>query len=216
MRYHLFVLLLSLVSTVHAHSWSHDWVVEAESSDSRVEFFGDTVGIRTPAGLTLWRKQPMSTPFTLTYEAMVVKNDSTERLSDLNCFFLATDPASSDGNVFERLAERHGVFANCSQMQLYYVGYGGNWNTTTRFRRYNGQPNPPLLQEYTDSAHLLQANRWYRIRIEADDSRIRYYIDEELLFEYSDPQPLHFGWFGFRTTWSHCLLRAFSATFSTN
>ena len=38
---------------------------------------------------------------------------------------------------------------------------------------------------------------------------VRYYINEELLFEYADPQPLVRGWFGFRTTWSHCRLRNF-------
>lgn len=216
MRTLLSAILLWSAFTMQAQDCSSEWEVEAESSDSRIEYIGDTVDIRTPAGLTLWRKQPMTVPFVLEYEAMVVQTDSTERLSDLNCFFLATDPAVPDGSVFERLAQRHGVFANCSQMQLYYVGYGGNWNTTTRFRRYNGQPNPPLLQEYTDSAHLLCPNKWYKIRIEAHDSRIRYFIDEELLFDYTDPQPLERGWFGFRTTWSHCLLRAFSVTFAPN
>ena len=119
------------------------------------------------------------------------------------------DPAVDDGNVLARLSERNGVFKNASTLQLYYLGYGGNSNTTTRFRRYNGQPQPPLIQEYTDAAHLLRPNHWYRIRIEATPSRTRYYIDEELLIDYADPQPLLRGWFGFRTTWSHSIVRHF-------
>lgn len=210
MRLALSIFFLFLCSVTQAQDLSSDWEVEAESPASHLSFFTDSIEIFTPAGLTLWRKQPFRAPFMLEYEAMVVVKDSTDRLSDLNCFFLATDPSVSGGSVLERIDERGGVFANCSQMQLYYVGYGGNWNTTTRFRRYNGKPNPPLLQEYTDSAHLLQPNQWYHIRIEANGSRVRYYINEELLFDYTDLQPLQFGWFGFRTTWSHCLIRDFS------
>ncbi len=154
----------------------------------------------------------MSVPFTLEYEAMVVVRDSTDRLSDLNCFWLATDPTAPDGSVLTHIPRRNGVFKNASTLQLYYLGYGGNYNTTTRFRRYNAQPQPPLLQEYTDPPHLLCPNHWYRIRIEASLTRTRYYIDDELLIHYDDPHPLLRGWFGFRTTWSHCKIRHFRAT----
>lgn len=185
------------------------WEIETENSDTHIVFYSDSLELWTSAGLTLWWRQPMSVPFTLEYEAMVVLRDSTDRLSDLNCFWLATDPAVPDGSVFTHLSERKGIFRNASTLRLYYLGYGGNYNTTTRFRRYDGQPQPPLLQEYTDSAHLLRSNHWYRIRIEATASRTRYYIDEELLIDYADPCPLLRGWFGFRTTWSHCKIRGF-------
>ena len=203
------VLCLLLGSITLAAQRADHWEVEAESTDTHLEFSDEMVELWTSAGLTLWWCQPMTVPFTIDYEAMVVKRDSSDRLSDLNCFWLATDPGVADGNVMTRLAERDGVFARASSLQLYYVGYGGNWNTTTRFRRYNGRPQPPLLAEFTDSAHLLHPNKWYRIRIEATRVRTRYYINEELLFEYADPQPLVRGWFGFRTTWSHCRLRNF-------
>lgn len=185
------------------------WEIEAESVDTHLEFREDTIEIWTSAGLTLWRRQPMSVPFVITYEAMVCQRDTTDRLSDLNCFWLATDPSVPDGSVFARMDERRGIFGRAATLQLYYMGYGGNWNTTTRFRRYNAEPQPPLLVEYTDSAHLLQPNHWYSIRIEATSARTRYYIDGQLLVDYTDPNPLLHGWFGFRTTWSHCLLRRF-------
>ncbi|MBQ8050587.1 MAG: hypothetical protein IJ197_03310 [Bacteroidaceae bacterium] len=203
------LVLLTLVLSAFATQAQNLWEVEAESADTHLLVYDDSVEIHTSAGLTLWWRQPISVPFTLHYEAMVVQRDSTDRLSDLNCFWLATDPTVPDGNVLTRITERNGVFAQASSLQLYYVGYGGNWNTTTRFRRYNGRPHPPLLAEYTDSAHLLRPNEWYRIRIEATTSRTRYYINEELLFDYADPEPLQRGWFGFRTTWSHCLIRGF-------
>ena len=188
------------------------WEIETENADTHVAFYADSLELWTSAGLTLWWRQPMSVPFTLEYEAMVVVRDSTDRLSDLNCFWLATDPTVPDGSVLTHIPHRNGVFKNASTLQLYYLGYGGNSNTTTRFRRYNGQPQPSLIQEYTDAAHLLRPNHWYRIRIEATPSRTRYYIDEELLIDYADPQPLLRGWFGFRTTWSHCKIRHFRVT----
>ena len=200
-------ILNSQSSILNPQSPNNLWEVEAESTDTHLEIYEDSVEIWTSAGLTLWWRQPMSVPFTLEYEAMVVLRDSTDRLSDLNCFWLATDPTVPDGNVFTHIPERKGIFRNASTLLLYYLGYGGNYNTTTRFRRYNGQPQPPLLQEYTDSAHLLRPNHWYRIRIEATSSHTRYYIDEELLIDYTDPRPLLRGWFGFRTTWSHCKIR---------
>ena len=201
-------LLLLTANTLLSQTSPH-WEVEAESADTHLEIYADSVEIWTPAGLTLWWSQPVSVPCTLEYEAMIVQRDSTDRLSDLNCFWLATDPNAPDGNVLTHIQQRNGIFARAATMQLYYVGYGGNWNTTTRFRRYNAKPQPPLLQEYTDSAHLLRSNHWYHIRIEATQARTRYFIDDELLFDYSDPIPLLHGWFGFRTTWSHCMIRHF-------
>ncbi len=205
------IALLLLTATTVLSQTKDSWKVEAESEDSRLDFRHDTIEIRTPAGLTLWWRQELTTPCVIEYEAMVVVRDSTDRLSDLNCFWMATDPECFDGSIFRHLKERRGVFKNASSMQLYYVGYGGNSNTTTRFRRYNGRPNPPLLQEYTDSAHLLQPNVWYRIRIETRYQRTSYYVNDELLFDYADPKSLTRGWFGFRTTWSHCLIRRFRA-----
>jgi len=207
----LIVILLLLAAAPVQSQPDKLWEVEAESEDVRLDFRHDTVEIRTPAGLTLWWRKELTVPCVIEYEAMVVVCDSTDRLSDLNCFWMATDPAERDGNVFARIGERGGAFKNASSLQLYYVGYGGNHNTTTRFRRYFGKPNPPLVQEYTDSAHLLRPNHWYRIRIETRYQHTRYYIDDELLFDYADPKSLTRGWFGFRTTWSHCMIRRFQA-----
>ncbi len=201
--------LLALVLALPLMAQEDLWEIETERSDTHLQFRDDTVEIWTSAGLTLWRRQPMSVPCVIEYEAMVAQRDTADRLSDLNCFWLATDPTVPDGNVLTHMKQRGGVFRNAYTLQLYYVGYGGNWNTTTRFRRYDGQDIPPVLVEYTDTAHLLRPNHWYRIRIECTASHTRYYVDGECLVDYADPKPLRRGWFGFRTTWSHTLLRGF-------
>lgn len=79
----------------------------------------------------------MSGNVTIEYDACVaVEGKPDDRLSDLNCFWMASDPKASD--IWKRMNWRNGVFVNCYSLQLYYLGYGGNYNSTTRFRRYDG------------------------------------------------------------------------------
>ena len=191
-------------------SFDSYWTVESESLDYKVEFAGEGVEILAPKGLTMWYRKPMEGDCVIEYDARVMQERAGDRLSDLNCFWMASDPGAED--IFARAAQRSGVFANCATLQLYYVGYGGNYNSTTRFRRYNGMPAPALLQEYTDPEHLLQPNHWYHIRLACQGGRVTYTIDGQTLFDYTDPQPLTSGWFGFRTTLSRTQFKGFKCT----
>lgn len=193
------------------------WVIEAEGEAYDTRFMNDTLEIIAPKGLTLWRKEKMTGNVTISYYARVMdEGRPCDRLSDLNCFWMASDPKAR--SVFDRMKDRQGIFTNCYGLQLYYVGYGGNSNTTTRFRRYNGNEQgkehpdarPAILKEYTDQAHLLHPNRWYYIVLKRNGNRIRYFIDDECLVDYTDPTPLTEGWFGFRTTWSRTQITGFS------
>ena len=91
---------------------------------------------------------------------------------------------------------------------------GGNYNSTTRFRRYDGNEaaimeaglRPSILKEYTDAEHLLKANHWYHIKITNENNRVSYYIDGKRLVDFRDTEPLTEGWFGFRTTLSRTRL----------
>ena len=195
------------------------WQVESESPDYKVTFSGDTCEILSPKGLTLWRKEKMQQGMTVEYDACVVDEGKPgDRLSDMNCFWLASD--SHAMGLFSRAQWRSGIFTRCYTLQMYYLGYGGNHNTTTRFRRYDGNEagvedaskRPAILKEYTDTAHLLKANHWYHIKIESTlTGRTRFYIDGECIVDYLDPQPLKEGWFGFRTTLSRTRITNFKA-----
>ena len=195
------------------------WTVESESADYKVSFNGDTADIVAPKGLTLWRKEKMKRGqrIVVEYDACVVDNGNEgDRLSDLNCFWMATDNKHPD-DIFKRASWRQGVFTRCYNLKTYYLGYGGNSNTTTRFRRYDGdergiddgQYRPAILKEYTDKDHLLKPNHWYHIRIVNEHNRVSYEIDGERLVDFRDASPLTEGWFGFRTTWSHTRITHF-------
>lgn len=192
------------------------WKVESESPDYEVSFSGDTCEILSPKGLTLWRKEKMSGNVVIEYDACVVDEGKPgDRLSDLNCFWMASDPQAKD--IWQRMDWRQGEFLKCYSLQLYYLGYGGNYNSTTRFRRYDGNQagvsdaaqRPGILKEYTDQAHLLKANKWYHIRLVNKGNRVQYYIDGERLVDFNDPRPLAEGWFGFRTTLSRTRITNF-------
>ena len=192
----------------NARSFDKRWYVESESPDYKVSVDKGTVEILSPKGLTMWFRKEMKGNIVIEYDARVMEEREGDRLSDLNCFWMASDP--EEGSVFARSSERNGVFANCAQMQLYYVGYGGNHNSTTRFRRYYGKPNPAIVTEYKDPQHLLKANHWYHIKLVCKDGNVQYWIDGEQLVDYDDAAPLTHGWFGFRTTLSRTQFKNFT------
>jgi hypothetical protein len=225
MRKIVVMLMISLAIQVHAKVSGLDarqfkkyWQVESESPDYRVSFSGDTCEILSPKGLTLWRKEKMKAGMTVEYDACVVdEGKDGDRLSDMNCFWLASDPNAKD--LWVRAAWRNGIFVRCYTLQMYYLGFGGNHNTTTRFRRYEGDEagvedatrRPAILKEYTDADHLLKANRWYHVKIESKMGHTRFFIDGECIVDYFDPRPLESGWFGFRTTLSRTRITNFRA-----
>lgn len=171
-----------------------NWLAEDESGEMVMEAHGDTLDIVSPKGLTFWYERLFSGEYEISYRTcMPMDGCGHDRLSDMNCFWAATDPQHKD-DISARAVERNGVFPRYNMLDLFYVGYGGNENTTTRFRRYYGskygQPDntvKPLIKEYTDSAHLLIPGKWYSVRIAVTSDSTSFHIDGEKLFE----APLH-------------------------
>ncbi|TGX40875.1 Tat pathway signal sequence domain protein [Sphingomonas naasensis] len=184
-----------------------DWRIEAEQA-ARVSF-GDTIDIETPAGLSLWYTRELRGPVAIEFDALAVsEGGANDQVSDLNAFWMARDPQARGGSVFAR--KRSGAFADYDDLTTYYVGIGGNRNTTTRFRRYVGQPgNRPLLPEHdlADAANLLVPNRWTHVRLIADARHIAVERDGRQIFALDDAQPYRKGWFALRTTKSHLRIR---------
>lgn len=187
------------------------WVVE-QMPGGRVSAGGGVLVIDDADGCTVWWKEKLTAPVTISYVATVVnRGGAHDRVSDLNCFWLATDPLHPD-DLFAAGHGRTGKFETYDRLLTYYVGQGGNENTTTRFRRYAGDGTKPLLPAYDrrERAVLLEGNRAYRITIEARaDGTVQYLRDGELIFTFSDPAPLRSGWFGIRTVHSRLEIRDF-------
>jgi hypothetical protein len=185
------------------------WTPELEKP-GKVEARDGVLTVDVPAGCTLWFRHELSGGILIEYEArMVQAGGVNDRVSDLNAFWMATDSRSPD-DLFA--TKRSGKFSDYNQLRTYYVGQGGNSNTTTRFRRYIGDAEErPLLAEHDlrSPEFLLRPNVWQRVRLVAIGNRIQYYRDQRLIFDHRDPEPYTRGHFGFRTTASHVQLRRF-------
>jgi hypothetical protein len=196
---------------LHADDFRHGldkWVLEAEKP-AKVSAQGGVLDIDTPAGLTLWFRPELIGPVVIQYDAQAVAaGGPNDRVSDLNAFWMARDV----GGGSPLATPRTGAFADYDTLKTYYVGQGGNANTSTRFRRYVGRPGErPLLpqHDHAAAAEMLVSNRWQTVRLVADGGRIQYWNDDRKLFELNDAEPYTRGWFGLRTTLSHLRVRRF-------
>lgn len=195
-----------LYTTEFTHGLA-DFVIEQEQP-AVVSAEKGRLDIDAPAGVTVWLNKKLTGPLSIEFDAVAIQQGGpNDRVSDLNCFWMA-DNAGRTGDLFK--TPRTGTFADYDTLKCYYVGYGGNANSTTRFRRYIGEKsNRPLRpgDEYTDARHLLKPNTSVHIRLIADGHRIEYWRDGEKLFAMDDARPYREGWFGFRTVKSHLELR---------
>lgn len=176
------------------------WVVEQQPGGTVTARDGKLI-IADQGGCTVWFRPRLTAPVVITYAARM---SSAARVSDLNCFWMADDPARP-ADLFAAGHRRDGRFATYDTLRTYYVGYGGNANTTTRFRRYDGTGARPLAAEHDLGAaeYLLQPDHTYQITLIATaDGRVQYLRDGTVIFDFRDPEPLTGGWFGFRTVLS--------------
>src|SRR5690606_2709702 len=171
------------------------WIAEiAPEPNSAVYVADGKLWLDTYGGVTVWLNRELEGNMAIEYDrTVVVDSGVNDRLSDLNQFWMATDPSNS------QLFSRSGVFESYDSLSLYYVGMGGNTNTTTRFRKYNGDGTKPLLYEHD---RMLEANHTYHIRTAVIDGVTTFSVDGQVLFTHTDPAPLTSGYFGFRSTYS--------------
>ncbi|MDF2193676.1 DUF6250 domain-containing protein [Paraflavitalea sp. CAU 1676] len=177
-----------------ANTWRVEMMPAAASS---VYTKNGQLIIDTKNGVTVWLNKKLEGNILIEYRrTVVIEGGANDRLSDLNQFWMASDPRNPQH------FSRNGVFETYDSLQLYYVGMGGNTNTTTRFRKYEGNGNKPLLQEWLDKDHLLQANSFYRAQTIVLNGLTQFIVNGIPYFTWKDPAPLTTGHFGFRSTWS--------------
>ncbi len=183
------------------------WVVEQVEGGTTTIVDGK-LDVTDSGGCTVWFQKKLAGAIMLEYEAtMIDQGGPHDRVSDLNCFWMAIDPKNPD-NLFADTG-RQGKFGKYHPLRLYYVGYGANENTTTRFRRYPGGGDRPCLVDLSDKKFMNVANKTVKIQIIADGKRIQFWRDQELVTDYEDANPYTDGWFGFRTVRNHMQLDNF-------
>jgi hypothetical protein len=180
--------------------------VETQISNNEVQIKDGALDINAVKGATVWFKEKLFAPLEIEYKAVVVdEGGSNDRVSDLNCFFMALDPFCP-GNILNCPDSlRTGKFRDYHRLRTYYVGYGGNDNTTTRMRRYPGfSGERPMLPEHDKGyPELISPNDTIAITIKVNENNITYSHYGKVIFKMNDPLPYQEGWFAFRTVRNH-------------
>ncbi|MGA2440402.1 MAG: DUF6250 domain-containing protein [Tepidisphaeraceae bacterium] len=188
---------------------SGQWKCELENGGSVTPGEG-RLDIDVPAGASVWFKPLLQGPVLIQYDATVIKaGGPNDRVSDLNCFWMARDSRNLP-DIFA--VHRSGKFEDYNQLLTYYVGLGGNGNTTTRFRRYIGDAvQRPLLPQYDlrGRQDMIAPNVSQLIQLLACNQIVQYYRDGKRIFDFHDDHPYTSGWFAFRTTKNHMQIRHF-------
>jgi hypothetical protein len=189
----------NILHTENFSSGFSNWNVEFEKPDSSsIQVVDGKLDVSAARGATIWYKHKLKGDIMIIYDVIVMNNGGkNDRVSDLNAFWMATDPANKKEIV------RDGKFSSYDNLNLYYAGVGGHYNKFTRFRKYSSDGNKPVLKEYSDAAHLLKGNTVYEVKIIVHNGIVRYFINDELYWELKDDKPYTEGFFGFRTTMSH-------------
>ncbi len=177
-----------------------------------VKFADGALEIEDRGGCTIWYKLRLTAPVEIEYDVTVIaKGGPSDRASDVNCFWMADEARAPEAVPLTVPRKRSGKFSEYDSLLTYYVGMGGNNNTTTRFRRYDGTGARPLMAEHDlrRPEVLLTPNATYRIRLVARDGQAEFWRDGKRIFSFKDPQPLKSGWFGIRTVNSHLRISGF-------
>lgn len=207
------------------HTGLQHWRLEAEDDRAVVSAEGGVLDIATPAGLSLWWREPLDGDYAIRFTALALPAPASAgphagRLSDLNMFWNALEADGSEPYP------RSGKFAGYDTLPTYYVGFGANANTTTRLRLYTGSErrllagfaDGPIAEPgelpMTQQTRLLTAKP---ISIEivsrrpsaADPIHLRWSADSNEVFTRADPNPRLRGYFALRTTASRLQIRDF-------
>jgi hypothetical protein len=193
----------SKMNVIYSDNFDSDlsnWNIDLEKPEtSTVKIIDGKLDVSTSIGATIWFKTKLSGNIIITYDVKVMdEGGSFDRVSDLNAFWMATNPSKLPNSI-----QRDGKFASYDNLNLYYAGVGGHYNTFTRFRKYNGIEDKTILKEYSDKEHLLIGNKSYSVKIVVNNGHIQYFLNGELYWDFQDERPYKEGFFGFRTSKSH-------------
>ena len=180
------------------HWAGENWRVEQEAATpaSSIKQKPDgSLFIQAHKGMTLWLLHPLAGNYTLTLDRTLLPSAPACRLSDMNFFWAAHEPDGTLPRV------RDGALASYNTLVLLYAGIGGNANTTTRFRWYDGSGARLLLQESTQPQDLLQAAHTYHFTLRVNKNTSTILMDGKKVFAHTLPAGPA-GYFGIRTVGS--------------
>lgn len=189
--------------------------IETEINANEVTIKNGALDIDAIKGATVWLKDKLTAPIKIEYTAIVLNEGGpNDRVSDLNCFFMAIDPMCPSNITSCADSIRTGRFRDYHRLRTYYVGYGGHDNTTTRMRRYIGYTGErPVLEEHDIGfPEIIKPNEPIRVKIRVLGNIITYSHNDKIIFTMNDTLPYNEGWFAFRTVRNHLQIQDLKIT----
>ena len=107
---------------------TNNWTAEFEKPEtSSLKIVEGKLDVSSSAGATVWFKTKLSGNIMITYDETIIDaGGANDRVSDMNVFWMATDPANPNGMI-----KRDGKFSSYDNLNLYYAGVGGHYNKFT-------------------------------------------------------------------------------------
>lgn len=187
-----------------------NWTVE-QVEGGTVQLKNGKLEINDRKGCTVWLNRKLPSDFKIVFDVVMIDSGGIyDHVRDLNFFFKAIDPLSPE-DIFVHSGSRAGIFRNYHKLRTYYIGYGGNRNTTTRFRKYPGDGSRPLLPEHDlrEKKYLNVPNLTRNVEIICNKNKIIFKVDGLVVFDITDIDAFNDGWFGFRTVDNHMTIDNF-------
>jgi hypothetical protein len=181
-----------------------NWIIE-QVTGGTTEIKDGKLDVNDKNGCTIWLNHKLPRNFRVIFDVVMIDNGGIyDHVRDLNFFFKAVDPMVPE-NIFANSEKRAGIFANYNHLRTYYIGYGGNRNSSTRFRKYPGDGSRPLLPSHdlSDEKYLNIANLKRHVEITCHMNKITFKVDELVVFDIDDENAFSEGWFAFRTVDNH-------------
>lgn len=160
---------------------------------------GHLIGRWRDGGSTLWCRENFEGDVLVEFEGRILSPDDswvTEDLPEggknLNLNFHTTGPDGEDILDVYRHLQAEGTGPN-GRGDDQYQGYFLTW--TFRHARLRRSPGYENVQE--NRSFLPEIGTSYRFRLLRQKGRLRYWINDTLIFDYTDPQPWQRGKIGF-------------------
>ena len=188
------------------------WMIE-EPKIGEITIISNGLDVDTAEGATAWFKEDIQAPAIIEFDGLVVVNGGPQdKGSDLNFFWMAHMP--DETGFFTDSATRLGRMRSYDAMKLYYVGYGANYNSTTRLRIYPRDRTTdknvmPAEYDLKDSKFMHTPNVSVNIKIVHLGNEIYVYRNNEKVFEVKGDDLYQKGKFGVRTWDSHIRIHNF-------
>jgi len=127
-----------LFSDTFEHDLSN-WTIE-QALEGTAEAKNGKLEINDRKGCTVWFNHKLSDDVKIVFDIVMIDSGGIyDHVRDMNFFFKGVDPENPE-DIFIHSQKRSGKLTNYHGLKTYYIGYGGNHNTTTRFRKYRVSP----------------------------------------------------------------------------